>query len=204
MAATAAVLHTAEVLEEILLLLPAPEVLVHSRVSRFWQATIKGSIRMKRALFLTPPKGSVIQPGPCMALDFHWNPHINCDFRVTCGLTKAHFKSHPTSSCRSMFITQPPSASIIVQCKVCLMHFTLKGLGDNPTGVVMGQLFNAAKAHLPLCRANGMCRVNGMCRAYEGNISEWRILLPRGASSGVLRKNLALATICQSLAKNSS
>ena len=51
------VLETTELLETILLRLPLPKLLKAQRVSKTFQAAIKGSIQIKKALFFTPAEG---------------------------------------------------------------------------------------------------------------------------------------------------
>lgn len=54
MAAAAAALHTAEIVEQILLYLSAPRVLVAARVSHFWHATVQGSIQIQAVSHANP------------------------------------------------------------------------------------------------------------------------------------------------------
>ncbi|PPJ60528.1 hypothetical protein CBER1_03212 [Cercospora berteroae] len=183
MAAVEAALHTAEIVEQILLYLNAPRVLVASRVSHFWHATVKGSIQIQAALFLAPVKGRVLQPDADSALDLIANPYVNADFRrSSCGwlavkstLSKARLKSQSRSIATKMFITQPPCAWVRVTCEYCAVTFTVEGLGGrrttDQTGVTLGQLVNASHTHLPLCRKN-----------KNGKHSRWRIGFARGGT----------------------
>ncbi|WPB06947.1 uncharacterized protein RHO25_011607 [Cercospora beticola] len=61
MSATAQVLNTIELLETILLDLPIGDALKAQQVCKLWQATIAGSIKLQRALFLRPMLASFSQ-----------------------------------------------------------------------------------------------------------------------------------------------
>lgn len=62
------VLETNELLENILVRLPFKKLLLAQRVCKQWNAPIKGSLRLQRALFMTPvpvPGGSLMLRNGC-------------------------------------------------------------------------------------------------------------------------------------------
>ncbi|KAK5676156.1 hypothetical protein LTS10_011448 [Elasticomyces elasticus] len=96
MAACSTTLHTAELLEYILLYLPLQDLLLSQRVSKQWQAVIQGSAKARQVLFLEP-SGDVkldLFGGDCWRLsnDHIWegivlvNPLLSC-FDTSVGRT---------------------------------------------------------------------------------------------------------------------